>query len=122
MNTQPVNDTVRAGKIDILKNTEGFFFAAGCSCLERTPSLLMTTTSPGLRSRINLAPEVKAQLSEEIRYVSLSLPRQRGRIPWGSLTPMRASPEMITNEKGAGQSFRSPDHRINQGFLAVPGE
>ncbi len=47
-----------------------------------TPSLLMTTISPGSKSRINRAPrEVKAQLSEERRYVSFSRPRQRGRIP-----------------------------------------
>ena len=54
--------------------------------IDLTPSVLITTISPGLMSRTNSAPKVSsAQLSDETIHPPPSvLPRQRGRKPLGS--------------------------------------
>src|SRR5690606_19872070 len=66
----------------------------------RRPSFVMIKNSPGSTERTNSAPTIsKAQVSDAVTQASPSLPRDKGRSPFGSKAIYIASSVKITQAK-----------------------
>ena len=86
------------------------------------PLLSITTTSPGSKSRTNVAPKwSRAQVSEAITHPLFNCPKHSGRIPRESLAAIKVSGVRATIEKAPSSvrmQWKTRSSQVCPGALA----
>ena len=116
------DDAVGPGKVDKLEDAKRLA-APTANCSERSPCSSMTTISPGRTSRTSSAPTVsKAHDSDARNQASSVRPIESGRMPMGSLKPIRRSWVIAQTANAPVNSPRRPPGRLFEGDIGLDRE